>query len=71
MTIVGLRTEFVSENKRALFIKRHLFGDALLEIVYHPLDVQEDVEKISKVFEEVFGIIEKKLEFMKRIFTLR
>ena len=63
--------EFVSENKRAHFIKRHLFGDALLEIVSHRLDVQEDVEKIFKVLEEVFGVVETERELMKRMLKLR
>ena len=64
--------EYLSENKRATFNKRHLVGDARLEITSTPKETQENAEKIFEVLEEVFGVRETESDLMKKIYlTLR
>ena len=63
--------ENVIENKRATFIKRHLVGDARLEIASTPKETQENTEKIFEVIEEVFGVRETERDLMKKMLTLR
>ena len=63
--------ENVTENKRATFIKRHLVGDARLEIASTPKETQENAEKIFEVLEEVFGMRETERDLMKKMLTLR
>ena len=63
--------EYIDEQNKATFIRRHLIGDAELEMSAHPSDIQNNEDKIFDTLNEIFGEIETEREVLKKMLMMK
>lgn len=63
-----IRSRFMSEVEKAMFLCDHLEGEARNEIKYRPMAIREDPNAVIKVLKEVYGCSRSYVFWQQRFF---